>query len=167
MDRADALRRVALPVSGRISTGQRPRLRRLRHCERPHEIAEVVGKSVELKAYRVGGEGAARQAGPFDRVLAFLDVLLAGAALVIEGDDALGRARQVSDDETDARVQFARMPFDLGHDVARLIPAPRPIAEAGEEAAYFLRRSPNRTLEQVSDLALQDGIGRQTACARS
>ena len=116
---------------------------------------------MELKAHRVGGEGAARQAGPFDRVLAFLDVLLAGAALVLEDDDALGRARQVGDDETDARVQLARMPFDLGHDVARLIPALRPIAEAGEEAAYFLRRSPDRTLEQVSDLALQDGVGRQ------
>jgi hypothetical protein len=43
------------------------------------------------------------------------------------------------------------MPFNLGHDVARLIPALRPIAEAGEEAAYFLRRSPDRMLEQVSD----------------
>src|SRR5207248_7203186 len=62
---------------------------------------EGVGKSVELKAYRLGGKGAARQAGPFDRVLTFL------------------------------------------------------------EAAYFLRRSPDRTLEQVSDLALQDGVGRQ------
>src|SRR3954452_17977429 len=70
--------------------GQRPRLRRLRHRKRPHEIAEVVGKRVELKAYRVGGEGAAGQAGPFDRVLPFLDVLLAGAALVIAGDDVLG-----------------------------------------------------------------------------
>jgi hypothetical protein len=53
------------------------------------------------------------------------------------------------------------MPFNLGHDVARLIPALRPIAEAGEEAAHFLRWSPDRTLEQVSDLALQDGVGRQ------
>jgi hypothetical protein len=94
--------------------GQRPRLRGPRHRQRPHEIGKVVGKSVELKAHRVGGEGAARQTGPLDRVLAFLDVLLAGAALVIEGDDALGRARQVGDDETDARLQLARMPLDLG-----------------------------------------------------
>jgi hypothetical protein len=84
-----------------------------------------------------------------------------GAALVIEGDDALRRSRQVGDDEIDARVQLARMPFDLGHDVARLIPALRPIAGAGEEAAYFLRRSPDRALQQISDLALQDGVGRQ------
>ena len=96
--------------------GQRSRLRGPRHRQRPHEIAKVVGKSVELKAHRVGGEGAARQAGPLDRVLAFLDIdiLLARAALVVEGDDALGRARQVGDDETDARLQLARMPLDLG-----------------------------------------------------
>src|SRR6266513_586361 len=46
-----------------------------------------------------------------------LMTLLAGAALVVEGDDALGRPRQVGDDEADARVKLARMPLDL---------APRP-----------------------------------------
>jgi hypothetical protein len=85
--------------------GQRPRVRGLRHRQRPHEIGQVVGKGMQLKAHRVGGEGAARQAGPLDRVLAFLDVLLAGAALVIEGDDALGRARQVE------AVPSARQPI--------------------------------------------------------
>src|SRR5262249_41308428 len=35
----------------------------------------------------------ARQPRPFDRVLAFLDPLLARAALVVERDHALGRAR--------------------------------------------------------------------------
>jgi hypothetical protein len=48
---------------------------------------------VELETHRVGGEGAARQARPFDRVLAFLDVLLARAAPVVEGDDTLGLLR--------------------------------------------------------------------------
>jgi hypothetical protein len=38
----------------------------------------------------------------FNRVLAFLDVLLRRAALVVEGDHTLGRARH-------ARVQLARM----------------------------------------------------------
>src|SRR6266478_5411816 len=52
------------------------------------------------------------------------------------------------------------MPLNLGHDVARLIPAQRPIAEAGVVAADFLRRPPDWALEQVSDLALQDGVGR-------
>jgi hypothetical protein len=70
--------------------GQRPRLRRLRHRQRPHEIAEIVGQRVELEADGFGGEGATRQAGPLDRALAFFDVLLAGAAVVVEGNDALG-----------------------------------------------------------------------------
>jgi hypothetical protein len=39
--------------------GQRPRLRRLRHRQRPHEIAEIVGQRVELEADGVGGEGSA------------------------------------------------------------------------------------------------------------
>src|SRR6266404_7593298 len=86
----------AAPVAGRSATGCPGT-----SAATPVEVAEVVGESMELKAHRVGGEGAARQAGPLDRVLAFLDVLLAGAALVIEGGDALGRARQVGDDEAD------------------------------------------------------------------
>src|SRR5215472_11852064 len=53
------------------------------------------------------------------------------------------------------------MPLDLGHDAARLFPTLRPIAETGVEAAHLVRRSPNRALEQVSDLALQDAIGPQ------
>jgi hypothetical protein len=36
---------------------------------------------MKLEANRVSGEGAARQAGPLDRALAFLDVLLRRAAL--------------------------------------------------------------------------------------
>src|SRR5690242_9146432 len=75
----------------------------------------------------------------------------AGPGLVIEGDDALGRACQIGDDEADARVQLARMPFDLGHDVAPLVPALRLIAEAGKIAAHLVRRSPNRALDQVTD----------------
>ena len=40
-------------------TGQRPRLRGLRHRQRPHEVREIVRQRMELKAYPVGGEGAA------------------------------------------------------------------------------------------------------------
>jgi hypothetical protein len=56
---------------------QRPRLRRLRHRQRPHEVAKVVRQGAKLKANSVGGEGAARQAGTLDRALAFLDELRA------------------------------------------------------------------------------------------
>jgi len=80
---------------------------------------------VQLKTYRVGGERAARQAHPLNRVLAFLDPLLAGSAPVLEGDDPLGRSRQVDDDEANAGTKLAGAPFDLGHDTARRRPACR------------------------------------------
>src|SRR4029079_6907198 len=89
---------------------------------------------------------------------------LARPAPVVEGDDALRGPRQVSDKKPDARVQLARMPFDLGHNMARLIPALRLIAEAGVIAPYLVRRSPDRALQQMSDLVLQDLVGRQPDC---
>jgi hypothetical protein len=45
--------------------------------------------------------------------LALFDPLLSRAALVVEGDDSLGRTSQVDDDEADAPVQLGRMPLDL------------------------------------------------------
>src|SRR5690349_6134627 len=96
---------------------------------------------------------------PLDRVLAFLNVLLARAALVVEGDDALGRARQIANDEADAWVQLARMPLDLGHDMARFVPALRPVGEAGVVAPHLVRWLPNRPLEQVPDPVLQHPVG--------
>src|SRR3954454_20749023 len=53
------------------------------------------------------------------------------------------------------------MPLDLGHDVARLVPALRLIAEAGVIAPYIKRWSPDRSLQQISDLILQDLVGRK------
>src|SRR5882762_4410289 len=53
------------------------------------------------------------------------------------------------------------MPLDLGQDTARLFPALRLIAEAGVVAAHLMRWSPDRALEQVSNLFLQDPVGWQ------
>src|SRR3954463_1084957 len=53
------------------------------------------------------------------------------------------------------------MPFDLGHDVARLVPTLRLIAEAGIIALYLVRWSPDRSLQQISDLILQNLVGRK------
>jgi hypothetical protein len=82
--------------------GQRPRLRHPRHRQRPY--AKMVDEGVDLKTHSVGGEGPARQPGPFDRALALFDSLLGRAGLVVEGHHTLGRPRQVSHDEVDARV---------------------------------------------------------------
>ena len=103
-------------------------------------------------------EPAARQPGPLDGILAFLDVLFRRAALIVEGDDALGRSRQVSDDEADARIQFARMPHDLGDDPPGLGPGGSPIAEAGVIPAHVLRRPADGTLEQMVDAVLEHSV---------
>src|SRR5215204_2004460 len=144
-----------------LEAGQRPRLRRLRHRQCAHEVPNVIGQRMKLKTHGIGGESPAGQPRPFDRVLALFDVLLARPALVVEGDDTLGRPRQVSDDKADARIQLARMPFYLGHDMSGLVPALRLIAEAGVVTPYIVRWSPDRSLQQISDLVLQDLIGRQ------
>jgi len=78
---------------------------------------------VKLEANLVVAELAARQPRPFDSVLAFLDVLLRFASLIVEGHHPLGGARQVGDDEADTGDQFAGMPFDLGHHAPLPVPA--------------------------------------------
>ena len=49
--------------------GQRPWLRRLRHRQRSHEVANGVGQDVELEADGVGGEGAASLSSSTTRTL--------------------------------------------------------------------------------------------------
>ena len=80
--------------------------------------------------------------------------MLRRAALVVEGDEALGRPRQVVTIKPDARVKLIGVPLDLRHDAPRFPRALRLIAD-------FVRRSPDQVLEQVSDSVLQDGICRQ------
>src|SRR6478735_11860478 len=53
------------------------------------------------------------------------------------------------------------MPLDFGHDMARLVPALRLIAEAGVVTPYLVRWSSDWSLQQMSDLVLQDLIGRK------
>jgi hypothetical protein len=88
--------------------GQRPRLRRFGHRSIRMKMALVAGEGVELKTH-VGGEGATRQACPFDRPFP----LLRRAALILEGDDALRRSRQVGDDEADTRERLIRVPVGV------------------------------------------------------
>jgi hypothetical protein len=96
---------------------------------------------MKLKTYGVGGKRTACQPRPLDRALAFLDPLLARPALVVEGDDSLGRSRQIGDDEADARIKLARVPLDLYHHTARCLPTLRLIAEAGVVPSNLARRA--------------------------
>src|SRR5262245_50024392 len=116
---------------------------------------------MKLEPHRVGGERSARQSRPLDRTLAFLDPLLASAALVVEGDDPLRRSCHVGDDEADTRIKLSGMPFDLRNHPARLGPASGLIAEVRMKPAHLVWRSPNRTLEQITDPVLEDLVGRQ------
>ena len=62
----------------------------LRQGQRPHEVGEIVGQGVKLEPNGIVAELAARQSRPLDRVLAFLDVLLRLAPLIVEGHHPLG-----------------------------------------------------------------------------
>ena len=53
------------------------------------------------------------------------------------------------------------MPLDLGDHPAWLAPTSGLVGEIGIEPTHLARRSPDRTLEQVADPALQDLVGRQ------
>src|SRR6516164_638896 len=120
---------------------------RLRRRQRAQEIAEVVSERMKLEPHGVGRERPARQPCPLDRALAFLDPLFARPALIVEDDDPLGWARQVRDDETDARIKLAGMPFDFGDHPARLGPASPLIGEIGIEPTHLVRWSSDWALE--------------------
>src|SRR3546814_19250709 len=97
-------------------------------------------------------------------IFAFLDVLLCGAALVVEPHHPVWLHRQVGDDEADFGEQLARMPFDLGDDAARLVPGRRLILEVLEEPfALGPRRPSHGPCQPMPDLLAQDGVGGQTA----
>jgi hypothetical protein len=75
--------------NGRVPIGK---IRCLEHLHRRGDGAiDFSQQPLKLGARRLVSERAARQPGPLDRALAFFDPLLAGATVVIEADDALGR----------------------------------------------------------------------------
>src|SRR5262245_2388676 len=116
---------------------------------------------MKLEPHRVGGERSARQSRPLDRTLAFFEPLLASAALVVEGDDPLRRPCHVGDDEADTRIKLSGMPLDFRNHPARLGPASGLIAEVRMKPTHLVWRSPNWTLEQITDPVLEDLVGRQ------
>ena len=84
---------------------------------------------MKLKADLVLRYALAGQPRPVDRLLAFFDVLLGGATLIVEMDDPVRVHGQVGDDETDAGEQLAGMPLYLGDDLSWFVPGRRLILE--------------------------------------
>src|SRR5262249_5122768 len=115
---------------------------------------------MKLEPYRVGGERSARQSRPLDCAFALLDPLLARPTLVVESNDALGRAAHVRHDEADAGIKFSGMPLDLGDNPPRLGPGSVRIDDIGMEPARMVRRSSDCAREQIADPALQNLVGR-------
>src|SRR5262249_25371096 len=109
---------------------------------------------MKLEPHRVGGERSARQSRPLDRAFALLDPLLARPTLVVESNDALGRAAHVRRDEADAGIKFSGMPLDLGDNPPRLGPGSGLIAEIGEEPAHMVRKWSERAVAQLADTAV-------------
>ena len=120
------------------------------------EVREVIGECVKLKPNLVVAELLAGKPRPVDRVLAFLDVLLRFAALIVEGRHPIGRAVQVGHDEAVAGNQPVRMPLDLSHHPARAVPALGLVVEAHVVAPDGLRRSADGPRQQVRDAPLED-----------
>ena len=117
---------------------------------------------MQLQPHLVVVEPAARQPRPVEGVFAFLDVLLGGAAPVIEAHHPVGFHRQVGDDEADTREQLARVPFDLGDHTALLVARRGLIVEIDEEAFHLSQRGPPHGPRQpVRDLLAQDAVGGQ------
>ena len=78
--------------------GQRPMLDLLWQSQRRHEVGKIVGQGVKLQPDGVVAELAARQPCPFEGVLAFLDVLLRFAPLIVEQRHPLDWSLKMPDD---------------------------------------------------------------------
>ncbi len=74
----------------------------LRQRQRAQEVAENLGKRVELHANHIAAKAVAGLTRPVDRVLAFLDPLLGCTPSIVELRHPRSRSRQVGDDEADA-----------------------------------------------------------------
>ena len=85
-------------------------------------------------------------------------MLLRRATVIIERHHPLGRARQISDDETDARNQLAGVPLHFGHDTALLVPRSGLIAEAGVETANMVGRATDRSRKQMGNVPLENRV---------
>ncbi len=98
---------------------------RLGQGQGAEEVGGAVGQGVQLQPHRVHVEAAAGQSGPDDRVLAFFDVLLGGASLIVEQRPRSGGLAMLVTmkptrgyNSPGCRSTFATTRRDLVHDAA-------------------------------------------------
>lgn len=101
---------------------ERPTRNRLRRRKRAQKVPEVVRERMKLQTNGVCVECATRKPRPFDRTLAFLDLLLRGTTFVVKGDHVLAHDRQVRDDKGNPGQEFTRMPLYFGNHASRTGP---------------------------------------------
>ena len=70
-----------------------------------------------------------------------------------------GWLRQIARDEADMPVPLSAVPFDLGHDAARLATTLHPVDESGVMAPLRVRWSSEGVFEQGTNPALLDVVG--------
>jgi hypothetical protein len=80
--------------------------------------------------------------------------LLCRAALIVEGDDTLGRPGEIGHNEPHPRIKFARKPLDPGDDPAGHGPTGRLVAEVRLVPPHILRWPADRAPQKVGDIAL-------------
>lgn len=91
----------------------------------------IAGQDMKLKPNFVGFEALAGKLYPFERVFAFLDVLLCRAALVVELEHPFITNSQRLDQIAHSGKQLSEVPFRLGHNPASLTQALGLIGEIG------------------------------------
>ena len=96
------------------------------------------------------------------RRIAFLDILLGVATLVVEAHHPVRVHRHIGDNEADFWEQLARMPFDLGDQPAWLIPALRLILDVLEDTLDLgWRGAADGAGQSMRNLLLKHCIGGQ------
>ena len=142
-----------------LKAGQRPIGYLFGQISALQEDPQIVSQRMKLKSNLVLRHALAGQPGPVDRLLAFLDVLLHRAALIVEPNDPVRLHRQVGGDEADAGKQLAWMPLDLGNNTAGFVPGRRLILYVAVDTLHAFWWASNRALEQMRDPDLRNAIG--------
>ena len=88
--------------------------------------------------------------------------MLRRATVIVKGDNPFGWAAPIGDDEADARIQLAGMPFHFGDDPALPVPTSSLIAETGVITPHMVRWTTDGPSQQMGNAFLKNLVLRQT-----